>query len=307
MGSGMGASVKVVIDSAEYQYLNDLNTLKGSSSYWVALNISVAGNLKFQHLIDDIKDIENKLDTLKEMSDEYLEKLQNALRGYNEVIIYQFKDYDILALVNVKDNSEGREVQQICEKLKESRGAVTFNQGVLTYELYRYQKMVDEKFLSRQRMEALENMTDKAKTDSIPLRRKRRDEQVIMIVEDDRFTASYTASLLNKEFDVVCAKNGEDAIDKYIEHAPDAVFLDIILPGISGKDTLKGIKAVDPDAFVVMLSVDTVAKNIKEASKEGAYGFLKKPFGKERLVKTARKSPFIKQEYVKSPPEMHSV
>lgn len=283
----------VIEESAEYHYLNYMNDLKSNPNYWAVLDISLDGLIDFGELVADIEDIEKNLQKIEQASREYLRRLQNELVNYKEAVIYKFADFGILALVHVKDNAQGIDVQNIYERLNDGRQGVTFNYGVLAYEHYRYQSLVDEKFLSANRIKALREMADLAKVDTIPLRRSRRKTPVILIVEDDSFTASYTTSLLNKDFDVVCAKNGEDAIVKYIEHAPDSVFLDIILPGISGQETLKAIKAIDPEAFVVMLSVDTVAENIKKASKSGAFGFLKKPFSKDRIIKTARKSPFI--------------
>ena len=97
----------------------------------------------------------------------------------------------------------------------------------------------------------------------------------------------------NKEYDVVLAKNGEDAIRLYIEHAPDVVFLDIHLPGLNGQETLRAIRKIDPKSCVFMLSVDTVKENIVNANKDGATGFLKKPFSKERLMVAVKKSPHI--------------
>src|SRR5690606_8687745 len=97
------------------------------------------------------------------------------------------------------------------------------------------------------------------------LRRKRRDSPLVMVVEDDRFTASYIQNFL-REYDVVIARNGEEAILKYIEYAPDAVFMDLHMPGLNGDQALQAIKAADPDAFVVMLSVDTAQHSIMSAS-----------------------------------------
>ena len=284
----------VIQDSPEYHYLNYMNDLKSNPSYWTVIEVSFRDFIDFDDLVADTEQVEEKLKKVKTVSDEYLKKLQNELIHYREATLYQFSDYDLLALIHVKDNSQGIAVQSIYERLNRGREGVKFNYGVLAYEYYRYQNLIDKKFLSSKKIQSLREMSDMAKVDTIPLRRSRRDTPVILIVEDDSFTASYTTSLLNKDFDVVCAKNGEDAIIKYIDHAPDSVFLDIILPGISGQQTLKAIKAIDPSAFVVMLSVDTVAENIKQASRSGAFGFLKKPFSKDRIIKTARQSPFIK-------------
>ncbi len=127
----------------------------------------------------------------------------------------------------------------------------------------------------------------------MPLRRIKRDEPIILVVEDDRFTATYISGFL-KEFDLIVARSGEEAVLKYIEYAPDAVFLDIHLPGINGHQTLQAIKCADPDAFVVMLSVDTAKSSIMSASENGAVSYLKKPFSRERVLNTLRLSPFIR-------------
>jgi DNA-binding NtrC family response regulator len=143
-------------------------------------------------------------------------------------------------------------------------------------------------------MAAYQAMTDEAKVSSISLRRDRRKETLVLIVEDDRFTAAYAANILNKDYEIIHAKTGEEAIIAYIEHTPDIVFQDIHLPGLNGHETLNAIKKVDPVAYVVMLSVDTVKTNIVEASKGGASGFLKKPFTKERMIAMVKTSPFYK-------------
>lgn len=295
----MSSEIRVIRESAEYHYLYLMNQIKENPSYWVALHIDFSRLLDYENLITHKSKISNYIKELDQVSENYLQSLQECLKDFPQTTIFKCTDKDLLALVNIENNAQGLEIEKIFEQIRDGREGVRFDYGVLAYDIYSYQKLIDKKFLTAQLFEAFENMKDQAKVNTIGLRRKRRDSPVIMIVEDDHFTASYTTSLLNKEFDVVCAKNGEDAINKYIEHAPDSVFLDVILPGISGQETLKAIREVDPEAFVVMLSVDTVARNIKESSKSGAFGFLKKPFSKERLVRTAYKSPFIKQSRLK--------
>ena len=85
-------------------------------------------------------------------------------------------------------------------------------------------------------------MADSNKVASIDIRRDRHEDPVVMMVEDDRFTATYAANIISKDFDLILAKSGEEAIALYIEHCPDIVFLDIHLPGLSGLDTLVAIK-----------------------------------------------------------------
>ena len=283
----------IITESAEYHYLNYMEELKEAPNYWAVLETSFSQLLDRDLLINNLEDIRPTLKNIKKLSQEHLEQMIAAIGGHPQVTIYQFSDYDILGIIHVKNNAEGLALQEVFESMKGKRPDIRYNYGVLAYDLYRYQNMIDEKFLSAKFIQALLRMTDKSMVDTISMRRKRRNTPVMMIVEDDKFTASYTAGLLEKEFEVVCVKNGEEALLKYIEHAPNGVFLDIRLPGIDGHQTLQAIRAIDPQGFVVMLSVDTIADNIRQACRHGADGFLKKPFNKERLVKTARKSPFV--------------
>lgn len=49
-------------------------------------------------------------------------------------------------------------------------------------------------------------------------------------------------------------KNGKVAVDKYKEAAPDLTLMDITMPGDGWYSALKGIKAIDPSANVIMCS-----------------------------------------------------
>lgn len=150
---------------------------------------------------------------------------------------------------------EQRQARDILEKVASQFPGNFCDYGFLTKELYVYQKIADYKLLSMKRMAAYEALANEGALESLTLRRKQRAEPIVM-VEDDRFTAAYISGFL-KEFDLIIARNGEEAVLKYIEHAPDAVFLDRHLPGMNGHQTLQAIKCADPDASVVMLSVDT--------------------------------------------------
>lgn len=65
----------------------------------------------------------------------------------------------------------------------------------------------------------------------------------ILIVEDDKFLRELIAKkLLAESYQIIEAKNGEEATDKIPKERPDLVLLDLILPGIDGFEVLKQIK-----------------------------------------------------------------
>ena len=76
---------------------------------------------------------------------------------------------------------------------------------------------------------------------------------------------------------VIEAADGEDAVDKYAENKPDLVFMDIVMPKLTGVEALKAILAMDSNAKVVMLSSVGTQENLKEAINAGACNFIQKP------------------------------
>lgn len=79
------------------------------------------------------------------------------------------------------------------------------------------------------------------------------------------------------------AENGQEAIERYQAHRPTAVTLDLIMPEFDGLHGLKGIRAFDPDAKVLLVSAIDQAKVLREAISGGAADFIVKPFEKGRL------------------------
>jgi two-component system response regulator AtoC len=107
----------------------------------------------------------------------------------------------------------------------------------------------------------------------------------ILVVDDAEGIRTYLASLLElRGYEVDTAADGRSAL-ALLEGgaAPDAVLLDIVMPGIDGIETLKRIREQSPDLPVVMLSVVGKASAIVEAMQIGAADFLNKPFEEDEL------------------------
>jgi len=78
-------------------------------------------------------------------------------------------------------------------------------------------------------------------------------------------------------------KDGKAALDGYKAETSDILFLDINMPELSGLEMLKEIRSLNPDAFIVIISGESSASNIKESLTNGAQGFVVKPFRAERI------------------------
>lgn len=78
------------------------------------------------------------------------------------------------------------------------------------------------------------------------------------------------------------AVNGQQAIEKYRALRPDAMTLDLVMPEYDGLYALRGVRAFDPQAKVLVVSAIDQAEVLQEAVKLGAADFIVKPFDKER-------------------------
>ena len=84
------------------------------------------------------------------------------------------------------------------------------------------------------------------------------------------------------------AENGKVAVDKYKEAAPDLTLMDITMPEMDGIQALKGIKAIDPSANVIMCSAMGQQAMVIEAIQSGAKDFIVKPFQAERVLEAVK-------------------
>lgn len=81
------------------------------------------------------------------------------------------------------------------------------------------------------------------------------------------------------------AADGKESVEKYMKFKPDVVFMDIVMPVLTGVDALKQIMAFDPEAKVIMASSVGTQSHLKEAINAGAIDFLQKPIDDSQVEK----------------------
>jgi DNA-binding NtrC family response regulator len=129
----------------------------------------------------------------------------------------------------------------------------------------------------------------------------------VLIVDDEIAVRECIKMILKNDYEVLLAKNAEEAFSQIKEHSPDVILLDIILPGLDGLKILERIKQNDPNITVVMVTATTTVKTALEAKKLGAYDFVTKPFDIDELRLVISRSLFTKtleQEVKNSRKEM---
>ena len=122
----------------------------------------------------------------------------------------------------------------------------------------------------------------------------------VLIVDDEQSLArSAKAFLADHGYEAEVAGTGERALELLAALQPDVVFADVRLPGMSGLDLLKRIRAFDPVIPVIMLTAYGSIEGAVEAVKLGAYDYVKKPVDLEELkllADRARETRLLKQE-----------
>ncbi len=106
-------------------------------------------------------------------------------------------------------------------------------------------------------------------------------EYPIVIVDDDVWMQRILSKVLEGfGFRTYIATNGFDGVALALEHQPVVVFLDIMMPELSGHLTLKMLKRLKQtrNIPVVMISALSDTENLGLAVKTGAVGFISKPF-----------------------------
>lgn len=113
----------------------------------------------------------------------------------------------------------------------------------------------------------------------------------VLIVDDAAFMRMMIKDVLAKNgFEVVGeAENGIKAVEKYTELKPGLVIMDITMPEMDGIEAVKKIRAIDPDAKIIMCSAMGQQAMVIEAIQAGAKDFIVKPFQPDRVVEAVKK------------------
>jgi len=114
----------------------------------------------------------------------------------------------------------------------------------------------------------------------------------VLIVDDAIFMRMKLKDILEKNgYEVVAeSQNGIEAIEKYRTEKPDLVTMDITMPEMDGVTALKGIRAINSQAKVVMCSAMGQQSMVMDAIQAGAVDFIVKPFDSDRVIQSLNKA-----------------
>lgn len=113
----------------------------------------------------------------------------------------------------------------------------------------------------------------------------------ILCVDDHDVVREGIAAILRRCDDLELVSSvscGEDAIADFRALRPDLCLVDLQMPGMTGFDVIRGVRAIDPDARIIVLTMYHGEEDMKRALAAGATAYLEKDTLAIRLVRTIR-------------------
>ena len=113
----------------------------------------------------------------------------------------------------------------------------------------------------------------------------------ILLVDDHPFMRAGLAQLIDRQADLtVCgeAGNPSEALEPCARLRPDLVLTDLTMPGRSGLEFVKDLRAAQPDATVLVISMHDEAVYAERSLRAGARGYIMKEAGGENLLAAIR-------------------
>ena len=113
----------------------------------------------------------------------------------------------------------------------------------------------------------------------------------ILVVDDEPFICRSLTFVLRKgNYEVLEARDGEEALDAIRSHKPDLVFLDVMMPKVNGFEVTQQIRsdAAFDDVKIILLTAKGQECDREVGREAGANDYLTKPFSPTKILDRAR-------------------
>ncbi|HCS48260.1 MAG TPA: Fis family transcriptional regulator [Candidatus Aminicenantes bacterium] len=108
---------------------------------------------------------------------------------------------------------------------------------------------------------------------------------IVHVIDDEPIIHDVLNQLLSSEgYEVVLSSSGEEALEKHSSQFYAVTLLDLLMPGLDGIEVLRGIKRIDPQAVIIIITAYASVESAISAMKMGAYDYIQKPFKHDELL-----------------------
>ena len=122
----------------------------------------------------------------------------------------------------------------------------------------------------------------KEKTSNINLKESR---ELVLLIDDNQDVLGYLDKLLEDEYDLIYAKNGEEGVEKALRYVPDLIISDVMMPKMNGIALCNVLKANMETSHIpiILLTAKDNMESIQEGYEHGADDYIVKPFNSKIL------------------------
>lgn len=109
----------------------------------------------------------------------------------------------------------------------------------------------------------------------------------VLIVDDSVFSQKVTAQLLkevwpNEDLEISFASNGEEGLREFRTLQPDYIFVDLLMPKLSGTDLIRMIQK-EGDSGIIVVTADVQKSVREEMEAQNIMAFVNKPLNREKM------------------------
>jgi len=112
----------------------------------------------------------------------------------------------------------------------------------------------------------------------------------ILVVDDEEVIREFLFEILNEEYGITLASDGDEAIEKIKNQKFDLIITDLKMPKVSGENVVKFAREQNPTYRVIIISGYSSLYSVSQSVNSGACAFLAKPFSISELMQTVTKS-----------------
>ena len=114
-------------------------------------------------------------------------------------------------------------------------------------------------------------------------------KKTLLICDDEEGIRESLKLIFEKEYELLFATNGFEAIDRVKKNAIDIVIMDIKMPRMDGIETMRKLKEIKPDLKILVTSGYKSVETAKEAVSAGASDYMVKPFDRKEIASAIKR------------------
>jgi CheY-like chemotaxis protein len=118
-------------------------------------------------------------------------------------------------------------------------------------------------------------------------KKKGKSKKILVVDDEPRIRETLESRLEMNEYCVLTAQNGSEGLDKAVNHMPDIILLDIMMPEMNGLEMLELLRK-NPECdniAVIMLTARNRKEDIERAESYGIDDYIVKPFDMFNLIR----------------------